>query len=296
MIRAKDVSLDLFEPIKINHKERIDTIRRRYGHNTSSHAFSSLYLWQDKTNIYLRDDLLCVKLKGNELNYFFPCGGTESKLEFITGVMDHEKVSFRYMQKEDVLFLKEHFPGSFSFHNTREDWEYIYDRDEQVRVEGASFKHLRGKIHRGRNARNWKVVKLSKANVNIAGEIAYRWNDENKNKGVSDIKATLYALEYFNELNLSGILLMENKKAYGFALGTAITEDTYDLHISKTLESDIDCYLKWELYRQLPDNINYINREEDLGIIGLRIHKTEMKPVRFHELYRGTMRQIDSLR
>jgi hypothetical protein len=55
--------------------------------------------------------------------------------------------------------------------------------------------------------------------------------------------------------------MLDGDKPLAFALGTAITEDTFDLHISKTLEDDIDCYLKWELFRRLPENIRYINRK-----------------------------------
>ncbi len=280
-----------FTTIKLVDKDRIDNLRRSYGHTLSSHAFSSLYLWKDimKLKVYLSDKLFCVKCEQENTNeYFFPCGAEEEKQFFISKLLDKEKLSFRYLRDEDREFLEKYFPGRFHFVSTRDDWEYIYDKEEQVRLKGSSFKHLRSKVHRGEQSYQWTITKLSKKTIPLAAEVAGKWHTEIKHsRGSIDISATLNALKFFKELQLSGILMLDGDKPLAFALGTAITEDTFDLHISKTLEDDIDCYLKWELFRRLPENIRYINREEDLGITGLRLHKTQMKPVRFNELWKG---------
>ncbi len=280
-----------FTSIELFQKDRIDRIRRSCGHTLSSHAFSSLYLWKDRMRlkVYLSERLFCVKCESKDTSeYFFPCGAEDEKQYIISKLLDKDKPTFRYLRDKDREFLDKYFPGRFYYESIREDWEYIYDREEQVRLEGSRFKHLRSKVQRGRQAHKWTIMEVSKETIPLAAEVAGRWHTEIKHNGESvEIGATLNALEFFEELQLSGILMMNGNKPLAFALGTAITEDTFDLHISKTLEEDIDCYLKWELYRWLPKNIRYINREEDLGIKGLRLHKTEMKPVRFNELWKG---------
>lgn len=280
-----------FTKIELSHKDRIDQIRRSYGHTLSSHAFSSLYLWKDKMKLklYLSDQLFCVKCEQKDNDeYFFPCGAEEEKQYVISKLLDQGQLTFRYLRNEDIEFLQKYFPGRFYFESIRDDWEYIYDKEEQVSLKGSCFKHLRSKVHRGEQSHHWTIMQLSKYTVPLAAEVAGRWQTEGKHNGESvDIAATLNALEFFEELQLSGILMTDGEKPLAFALGTAITEDTFDLHISKTLEEDIDCYLKWVLFRQLPKKIRYINREEDLGIEGLRLHKTEMKPIRWNVLWKG---------
>lgn len=280
-----------FTTIDLSHKDRIDKIRKNNGHILSSHAFSSLYLWKDKMNlkVYLSEELFCVKCGQKDANeYFFPCGAEDEKRLIISELLDKDTLIFRYLRDEDREFLEKYFPGRFYFESIRDDWEYIYDKEEQISLKGSSFKHLRSKVHRGEQAHKWTIISLTKDTTPLATEVATKWHTEIKHNGESvDIGATLNALEFMNELSLSGILLMDGDKPLAFALGTAITEDTFDLHISKTLEDDIDFYLKWELYRWLPKNIRYINREEDLGLEGLRLHKTEMKPIRFNELWKG---------
>lgn len=283
-----------FGSIELWNMDKIDVLRKKYHHTLSSHAFSSLFLWQDKMKlkVFFSEKLFCVKREDcGDNDYFFPCGDTKEKINFISWLAGKGFVSFQYIREEDKLFLEEHFPGRFDFRSAREDWEYIYDKDDQIKLDGSRFKHLRSKVHKGENVHNWTVTRLSTENTCLAAEVARRWNDEVKHNGESaDMKATMKALDNFEELKLSGILLMEDQLPLAFALGTAITEDTFDLHISKTLESDIDCFLKWELFQQLPEKIKYINREEDLGLEGLRIHKTEMGPVRFNELWKGWTR------
>jgi hypothetical protein len=280
-----------YQAIELCHREQIDEIRRSCGHELSSHAFSSLYLWKNKMKLqlYLSEKLFCIKRgeKGPG-HYFFPCGSEEEKLLFIRQLLRKGAVFFQYMREEDKQFLLEHFPGRFEFENAREDWEYIYDKAGQIKLEGSEFKNLRSKVHRGEHAHDWTILRLSGETLPLAAEIACRWKAEVRHKEeMADISATQRALKYYEDLNLSGILMLADREPLAFALGTVISEDTFDLHISKTLESDIDCYLKWELFRRLPENVRYINREEDLGIEGLRIHKTQMKPVRFHELWKG---------
>ncbi|MDK2808695.1 MAG: hypothetical protein PWP24_1432, partial [Clostridiales bacterium] len=62
-------------------------------------------------------------------------------------------------------------------------------------------------------------------------------------------------------------------------------------HISKAIIGSLDSYLKWQLFKRLPEDIIFINREEDLGITGLRTNKMDMKPIQFHELWKGVSKR-----
>lgn len=285
-----------FESIELCHKMKIEQIRKQYGHILSSHAFSSVYLWKDKMRLklFLTENLFCIKREDRFQNqYFFPCGEEKEKIRLIQALIREGSVAFQYIRNEDKAFLEKHFPGRFEFSSAREDWEYIYDKREQIELSSPGYKHLRSKVHHGKNEYQWKTLKLTKDNLTFAYEVVHNWNHRSEDsRTYADIQATLTALDHYEELGLSGIILMAEQKSLAVALGTAITEDTFDLHISKTLVGNIDSYLKWELFRSLPDEIAYINREEDLGIEGLRCNKTQMKPIRFNELWKGWTKEV----
>ena len=96
---------------------------------------------------------------------------------------------------------------------------------------------------------------------------------------------TLRALGYLEELSLVGNLLYLDGEAIGFDLGAMIAPDTLDNHIAKTLRDDVDALMKLLWYETLPENVKIINREEDLGIRGLRIHKQDAQPIGFNDTY-----------
>lgn len=107
-----------FVSIDLCHKYKIENIRKKYGHKLSSHAFSSLYLWQEKMQlkIYLEDEIFCIKFnKAGENDYYFPCGSQDEKIKFITSLKDNKFVIFHNLRKEDILFLNEFYPGQFNF-------------------------------------------------------------------------------------------------------------------------------------------------------------------------------------
>ena len=86
------------KPIRLDDKEKICEIRRRYGHETSSHCFQSLYIWKDdmKLSVCIEDDLFAVKSgleRDNE--WFFPCGDPE-KIGTFLKQLDREGLSIKY--------------------------------------------------------------------------------------------------------------------------------------------------------------------------------------------------------
>ncbi len=88
-----------------------------------------------------------------------------------------------------------------------------------------------------------------------------------------------------------GVLLIDNK-VEAFTLGEPLTDDTAVIHIEKA-NADIPglyalvnqrcCEFCW-------DNITYINREQDLGMPGLREAKLSYYPNYFVEKFRITLR------
>ena len=93
------------------------------------------------------------------------------------------------------------------------------------------------------------------------------------------------ALSDPGKLGLEGLALMDGDQLLAFTLASRMSEDTYDVHFEKALD-DIDgayaainqgfaSYLR-EKYPAL----RYLNREDDLGLPGLRKAKLSYYPER----------------
>jgi hypothetical protein len=87
-------------------------------------------------------------------------------------------------------------------------------------------------------------------------------------------------LDNFFELGLSGIVIYVDGKMAGYAYGSPISDDCYNVIIEKGDRSIADIYriLNRDLVRMCCDGFSYINREEDVGVEGLRKAKMSYKP------------------
>ena len=264
-------------PVQLEDRSAVEAIRARAGHQISAHAFTSLFLWQKVMglSICLREDAFFVRFEQRGENaWFYPCGSEEEQVRFLQWGLKTPDFSLHYMRQEDVEFVQEHFPGKFRFEEARGDSEYICDRKTQVELPGGKFRKLRSKKKKKKNYCQWKVAKISKDNLKQCKDVVENW----EHHGIADRSVALLSLEYFDRLEMFGIIIESENGPQATAYGSYITDDVFDLHVAKTIIHNVDNYLKWELYCCLPEKVKWINLEEDLNIPGLRTSKLESVP------------------
>lgn len=85
-------------------------------------------------------------------------------------------------------------------------------------------------------------------------------------------RALIYALHNFEALGLTGGILHVNGKIVAFTFGMPINHETFGVHVEKADTSIDGAYamINYEFANRIPEQYIYINREEDLGIEGLR--------------------------
>lgn len=193
--------------------------------------------------------------------------------------------SLHYMRQEDVEFVQEHFPGKFRFEEARGDSEYICDRQAQVEMPGGAYRNLRAKVRKARERHNWQIQRISTENLEAAKKVVHDWEKLREKTGDGD--AALIGLEKFEELGLQGIMMGTEAGPQAIAYGAVIAPDVFDFHVEKTLMPSIVNYVKWELYQRLPDQIRWINLEEDLNLPGLKNNKLQAVPAAIVPLWKG---------
>jgi len=87
-------------------------------------------------------------------------------------------------------------------------------------------------------------------------------------------------LEHLGELNLLGLAIRLNGCLEGFTLGEVVRPDTVQVHIEKANPEIRGLFvaLTSHFCRALPMAVTYVNREQDLGLPGLRKSKESLKP------------------
>ena len=106
-------------------------------------------------------------------------------------------------------------------------------------------------------------------------------------------RALIYALHNFEALGLTGGILHVNGKIVAFTFGMPINHETFGVHVEKADTSIEGAYamINYEFANRIPEQYIYINREEDLGIEGLRKAKLSYQPATILEKYMACLKE-----
>jgi hypothetical protein len=197
------------------------------------------------------------------------------------------------MRDEDADFLAREFPGKFSARADRDSAEYLYDRAEQTAMTGSRYSRLRRQIRCLEREHEIDMEALTQENLAQAAGLITRWRAGHPSMfdiGFDDSRVSLEALELREELGLSGVLVRVDGVVGAVLAGGFISRDTFDLCLAKTAFKlpGFDFYAKRALFGRLPEECRFINREEDLGIDGLRANKLGMHPCAITKIWEGT--------
>ena len=281
-----------FTPIDLSQREQVEAIRRASGSTLYYYSFASLFVWQEheKYSICLTKDAFLVKhgIRGDNV-YLFPCGSKSGKKRLIDALMKSGTPTFSCTGDDGKLFLESEYPGMFTFTECRDDFPYLYDKNEQIALSGKEFKNLRHQIHLGRAAaKEWSSEPLTQKNTDRAREITRKWAEGRSADDPTDVPAIEAALDCFGSLKLWGVLFRADGDDVAYVLGTFVTPEIFDICFCKVLDKRCDCFIKWAFYRALPEEVITVDSEEDMGIEGMRKHKLLRRPKELVRIWKGS--------
>ena len=284
----------IFEPIELPQMKAVDDIRSKSGNTLYIYNFASLFAWKEdeQYEICLCDDAFVVKCGAEGENaYLFPCGTDEGKKRIIDALLQYERPEFHIVSDADKAFLEKEYPDRFSFAECRDDFSYIFDKNDQINMSGKAYKKLRHQVNRGRNMLSDRSTELlSEDNVHRALEINRRWAEERDAGGLADVKAAETALENFSALKMWGVIITSDGEDVAYTAGFFVTPQIFDLAFCKVLVNRCDYFVKWAVCCALPDEVTTIDSEEDMGLEGLRMHKMTRIPKELTRIWKGTLR------
>jgi hypothetical protein len=91
------------------------------------------------------------------------------------------------------------------------------------------------------------------------------------------------ALKHYEALGMEGLVLRDGADVLAYTLGSPLSPDTFDIHFEKARPEAEGAYpvINCEFARYLREkypHIQYLNREDDLGLEGLRKAKLSYYP------------------
>jgi hypothetical protein len=283
-----------FEPVSLSQMDKVEAIRTASKNTLYVHTFVSLFTWQEyeEYEIHISDDAYIVKDGAFGKNAFlFPCGTESGKKKLIDSVLMYDDLIFSSLTDEDKIFLEKEYPDMFVFEECRDEFPYLYDKDAQIELKGKEYKRLRHRINTGRAvAEQWSVIPLCDSNIYRALALNRLWNDTRESNDLADTVAAEKALTNFSKLSMWGLIFQADGKDIAYAAGCFITPEIFDICFCKVLDKQCDCFIKWALYKALPEEIKTVDSEDDLGLAGLRRHKLLRQPKELTRVWKGSLK------
>ena len=271
-----------FEKLSISQKAEVERIRLSFGNTLYLYTFASLFSWKEDEGyeICIADNAFIVKNNAEgDCSYLFPCGSDEGKKELIDTLLLYEKPVFYALTDNDKFFLENEYPNRFHFENCRNEYSYLYDKNEQIELKGKAYKSLRHQINTGRaSAEKWTVEPINDGNIKRALDINEQWTKIKGVNDIADLAASQEALKNFSKLSMWGLIFNADGKDVAYIAGTFVTPEIFDISFCKVLDNNCDCFIKWALYCELPKETKTVDSEEDLGLEGLRRAKMSYNP------------------
>lgn len=269
-------------------------------HRACEYNFTNLLGWSAPYDqrILLRDGMLLTRLHGPLCGgCLFPVGTGDLKgaLEALWQDANQRGCPLRLvaLEKKDVDRLEEMFPDRFTITSDRDGFDYCYDIDKMCELTGKKLHGKRNHINRflENNDGIWTFEPLTKKQLAECLEMDDVWRrqslvregaGEEEDLGAETV-ALLAAAAHFEALGMDGGVLRVYGEVVGFTMGDPITEDTYDVHFEKAYGELQGAYamVNREFARYVREKypkVRYLNREDDMGVEGLRKAKESYYP------------------
>ena len=225
--------------------------------------------------------------------YPFPVGQGDLKPVLDAMIQDAQMrgIPFRLtgMSSLDCAEVERLYPGKFHFHTDRDNFDYVYAIDDLAELTGKRYQSKRNFANRFRSQHpNCEVLPLDESTVPAVLDMLDTWFAQRQELDpLADFHLERIALNRAfarrQELALEGLALMENGHCLAMTMGSFLTNNTFDIHFEKALDGIDGAYafINQSFARYLREKcpaLQYLNREDDMGIPGLRKAKLSYHP------------------
>ena len=259
--------------------------------------FTNLLIWNKMyETVYYLDDKTLIFRMWEEDSYFFalPYGDIAYGIELIKEFCKENNSKVKIWVAEGGRFerFKELY-SDFSVKPMRDSFEYIYNREDLSFLNGKKYHSKRNHIAKFSKDYNWQYKSIEESDIKRIQFFADKWCEGIEDEGlITEKKALNFLIENRETLDIKGGMIMVDDKIVAFTLGSPINSTMFDIHYEKADKDYLTAYavINREFAKNELMGYKYINREEDLGLEGLRKAKLSYKPEILLEKYIVTLK------
>lgn len=184
--------------------------------------------------------------------------------------------------EDECNTLQQQLPGQFFFDRNRDFADYIYNIEDLKTLKGRKYAQKRNHVNKFKSLYDYHYEAITKGNITDCVQLEEDWISQHAedDSAKSEYLTIQNAFLHFEALGLFGGALYVHDKLVAFTYGSAIRDNIFCTHVEKADIHYEGVYqmINYLFAQHLPEQFTFINREEDMGIEGLRKSKSSYHP------------------
>jgi hypothetical protein len=268
------------------------------------YSFANQFLWGRQEIAFLHGCVAFFSHFFGRTVYAYPIGNGDKRavLEEIIADAKERGIPCRIssITEADRAELESWFPDRFHVRTARDSFDYVYAIDALADLKGKKLQKKRNHFNRFRATRpDYRVEPLNCGNIARVQHMVNDWYVSRRKADpdgdyLLESLAMAKAFRHYDELNMEGLVLLDGDEVLAVTMGSRMANDTFDIHFEKAREDAdgaypaINCEFARYLRLKYPE-VHYLNREDDMGLEGLRKAKLSYCPDHMVEKYKALL-------
>jgi hypothetical protein len=297
--------------ITLKDRELMESYLDGFDYKTSGLSYTSLFMWRD-INMFsweMIGDYLCIAGVDNydiaeDNPFLFPpltCTGAYEPESLRRTILEAKK---RFEAKSKTFVLKlvpfhmleiftRSIPGGFA-EADRPNFDYVYNTKDLIELKGRAYHSKKNHLNYFKSNYDYKYEEMTPGMAEDAMAFIRDFNERKSPENLNERELLEYEERAMHDVfvnldkvgYLSGAITIGGK-IEALSIGGRLGRKTVTVHVEKANTEYRGLYqaINNEFCRAMAKDFKLINREEDMGIPGLRKAKLSYHPAKFVEKY-----------
>ena len=277
-----------FHQLELSDREAMQAVTLPSGRRNCNYTFANLVGWQFwyNTEVCVLENAVVLRYTFDGQRAYMVCTSEALSLELIEALLDDSNGDLTLIGLEDsqvaqCTMVNEQW--SISSESVRDQYDYIYRRTDLATLHGKHLDAKRNHINRFRAEHpDFEYRPLTPDCFDECRRLTEIWQEEKDTSDTIDVEKQVMETIFSNwdALGMTGGSIFVDGRMVAFTYGAAVTTDTLDVCVEKADRHVEGAFaiINQQFAEHLPEQYVYLNREEDMGIPGLRQAKLSYHP------------------
>ncbi len=297
MTNVCDTGQLAFHKLTVDDRAAVQAVTLGAGRRNCNYTFANLIGWQFwyNTEVCICENAVVFRFAFEGRRAYMVCTAAAPSVRLVELLCaDAAAVGSELMvlgvEDEPAAQVADMLPGRVTVYPRREQYDYIYLRQDLAGLKGGSLKAKRNHVNKFLSMYPDFVYRpLEPSLFDDCRRLAKLWRSEvEETRHDEDYEITVDAearametvFNNWDQLDAMGGCIFIEGHMVAFTYGAPVTNDTFDVCVEKAnrLVDGAFNIINQQFATHLPEQFVYMNREEDMGLEGLRKSKLSYHP------------------